>query len=333
VKVVYVLPHAGRCGGIRVIGEHASRLAARGHDTQVWGFTGSFAGWFPRPVKHRLFPHTDQLGAALQGFTGVKVATIPQTASWVASNLLPGEKGFYLAQDDDARTYSGDGSGSSYRHGLTVVTEGEYVTADLRERYGVEAVNVGIGYDHRVFYPLPMTRDRLRVLTPYRPHAGGGDLKGWGLALDTWRRVHAGVPGASLVTFGDSPKPPGVPGPHIHLSAPTDAKLREVYSQSGVFLHTAKHEGFGLPMLEAMACGLPVVCTDSHGNREFCRDGDTAVVKMDGDGLAAGCAAVMADGETFGRLATAGLNEAKRYRWEPVIDRLEQVYGLTGGAG
>jgi glycosyltransferase involved in cell wall biosynthesis len=328
VKVVYVLPHAGRCGGIRVIGEHVSRLVARGHDAQVWGLTGTFKGWFPRPVPHRTFPHTDQLGAALQGFSGAKVATVPQTASWVASNLLPGERGFYLAQDDDARTYAGDGSGSSYRLGLTVVTEGWYVTADLRDRYGVEATNVGIGYDETVFYPLPMTRERLRVMTPYRPHAGGGDLKGWGLALDTWRRVLAAVPGASLVTFGDSPKPSGVPGPHIHLSAPTDAKLREVYGQSGVFLHTARHEGFGLPMLEAMATGLPVVCTDSHGNREFCRDGDTAIVRMDAAGLANGCRSVMTDGATFGRLAAAGLAEAKRYRWEPVIDRLEHVYGL-----
>ena len=311
MKVVYVLPHAGRCGGIRVIAEHCSRLAARGHDAQVWGLSGSFAGWFPRPVRHRLFPHTDPLGAALQGFAGVKVATFWTTASWVASNLRPGERGFYLVQDEDQLTYSGDGSGSSYRLGLTLVTEGEWVTAEVGRKHGVPCHNVGIGYDPRVFYELPMRRDRLRVLTPYRPHAGGGDLKGWGLALAAWRAVLAAVP-----------------GPHVHLSAPTDAKLREVYSQSGVFLHTARHEGFGLPMLEAMACGLPVVCTDSHGNREFCRDGETAVVRADAAGLAAGCAAVMADGGTFGRLAAAGLAEARRYRWEPVVDRLAALYGL-----
>ena len=327
MKVTYILPHAGRCGGVRVIAEHCSRLRARGHAAEVWGLTGSFEGWFPRPVPHRKFPHTDQLGAALREFAGVKVATVPQTASWVASNLQPGERGFYLAQDDDARTYSGDGSGSSYRLGLTVVTEGEYVTSDLRERYGVEATNVGIGYDERVFYHIPMTRDRLRVLTPYRPHAGGNDLKGWGLALATWQRVLAAVPGASLVTFGDSPTPK-VPGPHIHLSAPTDAKLREVYGQSGVFLHTARHEGFGLPMLESQACGLPVVCTDSHGNREFCRDGATALVRGDAVGLAAACGDVMTAPGVFERLSAAGLAESKRYRWGPVIDRLERVYGL-----
>jgi glycosyltransferase involved in cell wall biosynthesis len=329
MKVAYILPHAGRAGGIRVVGEHVSRLVARGHDAAVWGLTGTFKGWFPRPVPHRTFPHTDQLGAALQGFAGVKVATFWTTASWVAANLHPGERGFYLVQDIDQRTYSHDDSGSSYRLGLTHVTESEYVAADLLRSYGQESVNVGIGYDETVFYPLPMIRERLRIMTPYRPHAGGGDLKGWGLALDTWRRVLAAAPGASLVTFGDSPKPSGVPGPHIHLGSPTDAKLREVYGQSGVFLHTARHEGFGLPMLEAMACGLPVVCTDSHGNREFCRDRDTAIVRKDAAGLADGCLAVMTGGNVFGRLAAAGLAESKRYRWEPVIDRLEHVYGIT----
>ena len=326
MRIVYVLPHAGRCGGVRVIAEHVSRLNARGHDVQVWGLTGSFTGWFPRSVPHRLFPHTDQLGDALQQFDGRKAGTFWVTASWVASNLRPGERGFYLVQDEDQLTYSGDGSGSSYKLGLTLITEGEFVTQEIERKHGVRCHNVGIGYDDVAFRPLPMIRERLRVLTPYRPHAGGNDLKGWNLALDVWHRIHATVPGSSLVTFGDSPRPRNVTGPHIHLAGISDAKLREVYSQSGVFLHTAKHEGFGLPMLEAMACGLPVVCTDSHGNREFCRNGDTAIVANDAGGLAAGCMSVMSNDEQFRSLSESGLRESSRYRWEPVIDRLEAVF-------
>lgn len=329
MKIVYVLPHAGRCGGVRVIGEHVSRLNAlgRGYDAQVWGLTGSFTGWFPRPVPHRLFPHTDQLGAALQQFQGVKVATFWITASWVINNLLPGEQGYYLVQDEDQLTYSGDASGSSYKLGLKLITEGEFVTEEIQRKHGVPCHNVGIGYDEDVFRPLPMIRERFRVLTPYRPHAGGNDLKGWGLALDVWKRIHAVLPDvASLVTFGDSSKPRGVPGSHIHVSGASDVKLRELYSQSGVFLHTAKHEGFGLPMLEAMACGCPVVCTDSHGNREFCRDLETALVSNSAEALADYCLRIMKSDEMFDYFSKKGIQEAEGYRWDTVIRNLCSVF-------
>jgi hypothetical protein len=328
--IVYVLPHAGRCGGVRVVGEHVSRLCARGHVAQVWGLSGSFSDWFPRPVPHRLFSHTDQLGVALREFRGVKVATFWVTASWVVSNLLPGEKGFYLVQDEDELTYSGSTAGTSYRLGLTHITEGVFVTEEIQRKYGVSCHNVGIGYDERVFYPLPMIRDRLRILTPYRLNAGPNDLKGRRVSLSVWEKVRTTIPGSSIVTFGSDGVPRGVAGPHVHVS-PTDGQLRELYNQSGVFLHTARHEGFGLPMLEAMACGLPVVCTDSHGNREFCLDGRTALVRSDVDSLAAACVEVMTQAATFEKLSAAGLEMSKKYRWGPVVERLEDVYGLRSG--
>lgn len=330
MKIVYVLPHASRCGGVKVIGEHIAGLVARGHDAEVWGLAGGF-GWFGRAVPHRRFPHTDQLGAALRSFSGVKVATFWTTASWVAPNLLPGERGFYLVQDIDQRTYSGDNSGSSYRLGLTALTESDFVRDDLARTYGVESVQIGIGIDHRTFRPLPCIRERYRVLTPYRPHAGPGDLKGWGIALDTFRRLRAVEPRTSLVTFGDSVLSPVAPG-HLHVRSPSDVKLRELYSQAGAFLSTSRREGFGLPLLEAMACGCPVVCTDSGGPREFARHGETALVCSSAAGLASHIGRVMADEPLAARLAAAGLREAARYRWGPVIDVLESVYALHARA-
>lgn len=334
MKVVYVLPGAALAGGIKVIGEHVTGLAARGHAAEVWQLGGSWE-WFGRPVPHRVFGHTDHLGAALQGFRGVKVATFWTTASWVAPNLLPGERGFYLVQDLDQRTYSGDDSGTSYRLGLTAVTESDSVQEDLRRSYGVEGVNVGIGIDHRTFRPLPMIRDKLRILTPARTtSAGPAGLKGWDLAVAALKLLAAREPRASLVTFGvEDVRPVGFM-PHVHVRRPSDLKLRELYSQSGVFLSASRHEGFGLPMLEAMACGLPVVATDSGGNREFCRHEDTALVcrQRTAGGLAAHLARVLADERLAARLSAAGLAEADRYRWPAVVDRLERVYGLARGA-
>lgn len=327
MKVVYLLPHASLCGGVKVIAEHVAGLIARGHEAVVWGLTGDFS-WFPRHVPHHQFGSTDELGAAMQTLTGAKfVATFWVTASWIPGNLRGQSKGFYLIQDHDELTYGGSTAGTSYRLGLTPITEGAFVTEEIERLYGAKCHNVGIGVDPEVYWPLPFVRERYRVLTPYRPGAGPNDLKGWDAAADALRQLAASCSRVSVVTFGGDGSPRIDWMPHIHLDSPSDGKLRELYSQSGVFLSASRREGFGLPMLEAMACGCPVVCTDSGGNREFCRDGDTALVRDQGDagGLARAMKTVTDDDRLRNSLAVNGSTAAANYRWPAVLDKLEGV--------
>ncbi len=332
MNVVYVLPSASLCGGVKVIAEHVTGLNARGHVAAVWGLGGDFR-WFPRPVPHRRFGSTDELGRALRSFDGAKVATFWVTASWVAANLAPGERGYYLIQDEDELTYSGSAAGTSYRLGLVPVTEGAFVTDTIEGKYGTSCSNVGIGIDHRAFRPLPFIRERYRVLTPARTtSAGPAGLKGFDRALDALRELARIEPRASVVTFGLEAAPRIDWMPHVHVQAPSDAVLRDLYSQSGVFLSTSRHEGFGLPILEAMACGCPVVNTDSHGPREFAAHGETSLVGESPHELAAHMAGLMQEPEEASRLASEGVRAAGRYQWGKVIDKLEVVLaGHRGG--
>ncbi len=61
-----------------------------------------------------------------------------------------------------------------------------------------------------------------------------------------------------------------------YVDAPDDEQVSELFNQATVFVQTSTHEGFALPPLEAMATGAAVVCTDAHGNRDFCRTASTA---------------------------------------------------------
>lgn len=327
MKVIYVLPQANRCGGVKVIATHVTGLCDRGHDAEVWGLFGDF-GWFGRPVPHRKFPHTDALGAALRETRAAKVATFWVTASWVAHNLLPGETGFYLIQDEDELTYGGSTAGTSYKLGLVPVTEGAWVSAEIERKYDTPCNNVGIGIDPVTYRPLPCARNQFEVLTPCRTtSAGPGGLKGWDLALAALKELAAREPRATLVTYGVEACPPVGFMPHAHHRTPTDRKLRELYSFASVFLSCSRHEGFGLPMLEAMACSCPVVCTDARGNREFCRHRDTALV-TDGtpETTAELLREILAAPETTAPLAAAASETAARYRWPPVIDALVRLY-------
>ncbi len=57
----------------------------------------------------------------------------------------------------------------------------------------------------------------------------------------------------------------------------------EILSKSSIYIHTSHSESFGLVMIEAMACGLPVVCTDGIGNRDLIREGENGFMIWERD--------------------------------------------------
>ncbi|WP_342632961.1 glycosyltransferase [Metallosphaera yellowstonensis] len=62
-----------------------------------------------------------------------------------------------------------------------------------------------------------------------------------------------------------------------------DEKLSRLYSSADAFIFTSYAESFGLPPLEAMACGTPVVMSDNKGSRDYAVNGYNALVSQPGD--------------------------------------------------
>jgi hypothetical protein len=84
---------------------------------------------------------------------------------------------------------------------------------------------------------------------------------------------------------------------------------------------------FGV-ILEAMACGCPVVCTDADGNMDFCRDGENCLIvpKDDPLALARALERVLADPRRQEDLRQQGFATAQRYSWALTVDRLEEFF-------
>ena len=61
-----------------------------------------------------------------------------------------------------------------------------------------------------------------------------------------------------------------------YVERPSDAEVNRLLNEATVFVADLAPRGFCPPPLEAMAAGCPVVCTDAHGNRDYCVDGRTA---------------------------------------------------------
>jgi len=106
----------------------------------------------------------------------------------------------------------------------------------------------------------------------------------------------------------------------------SDAELATLYASSALFVFGARHEPFGLVLLEAMAAGLPVVAVAEGGVPEVVRDGATGLLTpRDEAAFAAAIARLLADEPLRRRLGEAGRAAARRdWTWMAAADRLEQ---------
>jgi glycosyltransferase involved in cell wall biosynthesis len=103
-------------------------------------------------------------------------------------------------------------------------------------------------------------------------------------------------------------------------------RLAELYRGAACLVQPSRYEGFGLPVIEAMACGTPVVAVREPALAEVAGD---AAVLVDADGLADGIRAALAERERF---VAAGLERARAFSWRATAERTLAVYREILGA-
>ena len=139
------------------------------------------------------------------------------------------------------------------------------------------------------------------------------------------REVLPAVPAARLwMVCSDAPPAPGVEVLG-HLS---DADLRDRYWRASVFCLPSSYEGFGIPYVEAMASGVPVVSTDVGGVTFLVQHEQTALLVPPGDAqaMAGQVLRLLQEPGLATRLVANGLREVQRYTWSAVAPGLREVY-------
>lgn len=117
-----------------------------------------------------------------------------------------------------------------------------------------------------------------------------------------------------------------------HLSFVPNSDLPALYAGAAVFVYPSRYEGFGLPVLEAMSCGAPVICTADTSMSEI--TGDCALHIQSGDIQQLTCLLHQLLDDVFQRaeLATAGLNQAQNFSWEKCAQDTLEIYRLLGAS-
>ena len=122
-------------------------------------------------------------------------------------------------------------------------------------------------------------------------------------------------PRPRLVLAGDAGWKTRVPEGAEVLGYVTRERLRELYRGARVFVYPSRYEGFGIPPLEAMACGAPVIATRTGAIPEFAGDAAVLVDPGDRDALRASLIRLLGDADLRRDLRTRGPERAKLYDW------------------
>jgi glycosyltransferase involved in cell wall biosynthesis len=101
-----------------------------------------------------------------------------------------------------------------------------------------------------------------------------------------------------------------------YLDYVSDDDLRALYAGAGLFTFPSRYEGFGLPLLEAMAAGVPVACSDIPVLREVAGDAARFFDHRDPDAIAGVLADLVDDETELGLLRDAGHRRVGAYSWE-----------------
>lgn len=102
--------------------------------------------------------------------------------------------------------------------------------------------------------------------------------------------------------------------------------LPVLYSGARGLVFPSLYEGFGLPVLEAMACGTPVIASNSSSIPEVIGDAGMLVAVGDVDGLRACIEKLCFDDAEFSRMSKAGLRQAENFSWQKCAEQTYSAY-------
>jgi len=182
-------------------------------------------------------------------------------------------------------------------------------------------------------------RQRYGLASPYALYVGiNKPSKNLGRLLEAWRRVRPQLSGAGgppmLVLAGpwDPRYPLPLPEGVRHVGMVPEGELPALYSGARLFVFPSLWEGFGLPVLEAMACGVPVVCSDIPALREVAGEAACYVDPRD----VAAMARALADAWDRARdpaWRARCREQAARFSWEETARRTLEAYRTATAQG
>lgn len=329
MRITYVTYDTELWGGIHVVFQHLELLAEAGHEVFLTT-PADKPDWYPLKVPlHRI----ERLEASLIPSADVIVATFWMTVSpvveskkGIAVHLCQGYEGDYLEyfhiRDQIDRAYSLK---------IPKLVISPHLEKLLKERFDAETYYIGQVLNHNIFYPPPSRRKdspfTILVVGPFEV-----DFKNIATALRgiSYAKRMLSIP-IRLIRVSQFPlskeeKDIIIPDVYYHRIPYSD--MGGIYRNSDLFISTSKEaEGFGLPALEAMACGVPTILSKISSYLSFDKIQDYSFfVEPDPESVAMAVKEIIKNKELREHIIKRGLEVSAKFNKEAIQRRLTSAY-------
>jgi len=339
--ISYRLPFDGKKrGGIEQMAHVlAEGLSRRGHRVSLWSYDSRprDASYEVYPLPGRRFFNTGLGRRITMGYWGNVIGCVPSYRSYDAV-LVHGDSIFLpFKHSRIVRVLHGSALGealSSSSPPRILLQLGVYLQEVITTLGPTICVAVSEGtrrYFPAVQYTIPNGIDR-NVFSPGDGKKAAiptilfvGTLAGRkrGTKLIEWflKYIRPKFPKALLnLVCPPGPEYPGV----VYHEGLSPKALAHLYRNAWILASPSLYEGFGLPYVEAMAMGTPVIATPNPGSREILADGKYGLLVDDVE-FGPKMVELLADESKRQRLAVLGLERAKAFDLELMLDRYEQL--------
>lgn len=322
MKIVFPVLSLEMGGGARFIYHLSHALAEKGHDVEIVMPEKGLQIW---PIRVKLKKVKALTPAAIPSadfilpnfYLTVQPAWESQKGRVVRLSL--GYEPLWVPDEAAAK--------QSYLIGVPILSISKWQQQLILQETGLNSTVISGGTDAAVFQPqskLSEQTGRKNIFYIMRDPAYGYTWKGGADFLQAVRRLKdqlsfdltVSIPENAIFTC---------PIPCRLKTASTDQELAQLYAEADLFVYTSYFEAFGLPPLEAMACGTAVVTTDCGGNRDYARNGENCLLvpPSDIDQLSATIYHLLTQDAERQRLASSGRHFAQAWSWQRTADQLE----------
>jgi len=331
LHVVYLLGHVSVCGGVKIIIEHANRLAEHGVRVTLLSHFPE-PDWIEVKADYVSIPFGLELARGIPQDCDVVVATYwDQIGACVEACIAPVvyfEQGdFHLFSWEEVDEAKKNTIYNLYQLPNYIITVSETAAQKIKEIYGRESIIFHNALNEQIFFPKKPEQERFYLL------AVGRDQTKFKRIHDIWQayqRVKS--KGYPLEFKWVAPNPPAEPVGDVIIN-PCQEELGKIYQGAWAYVCASEYESFALPVLEAMACGTPVITTPNEGVKSYAVNGENCLFFETGNcqELAATIMRLLEDPPLYQKLQANGYATAARFKWGEIIPRLVNFYQEVAG--
>ncbi|NET57413.1 MAG: glycosyltransferase family 4 protein [Symploca sp. SIO2E6] len=356
MKITFVLPTVSYKGGIRSTALLAEALRKRGNEVLVVSQPKPLPtprqqlrsllkgqGWIATvksPPSH--LDNVDVPHQVIDCYRPFKDSDVPDADVIVATWWENAESLVHLSESKGAKVYfvrhhevhdylPKERAAATYLLPLHKITIAKWLVELMRTRYGDSHVSlVPDSLDHQLFYAPPRGKQPTPAVGMMYSTT---NWKGCDISLDAFSLAAKKIPNLRLVAFGGNEPSPNLPLPPNteYVLSPPQNQLKDFYAKCDAWLFGSRLEGFGLPILEAMACRTPVIGTPAGAAPELLTEGAGILVKPeDPEDMARAIEKVCQFSDSEWR-AMSDLAQARAisYTWDDAAELCEAAFGTA----